>query len=66
MEPDEPMMKRYQVIRENVGMGNQVALNVHASRLGYGVMVVDTFKDNKVIFLTDGQYKKAVERGEAE
>lgn len=56
-------MKRYQVIRAADG---QNAMNCTAGQLGPGVLVVDTFKDNKVVFLVDGQHKKATEKGEVE
>lgn len=60
------MDKRYQVIRDNVGMGNKVALNVHGGALGYGVLAIDTFKDNQVVFLSDKEHKEKTERGEVE
>lgn len=55
-------MKRYQVLRDHEGD----AANVGTSALGFGTLVVDTFDENRVKFMTDAEYAKARERGEVE
>ena len=55
-------MKRYQVIRDEEGH----AANVGLSAFGFGVLVVDTFDENRVKFMADAEYVKARERGEVE
>ena len=62
-------MKRFQVLRRQHGgaqSGAEQAENVMTESLGHGVLVVDTFKDGQVVFITDAEYVKAQRRGDVE
>lgn len=56
-------MKRFQVIRKQ---SEALAANVTLYDLGSGVLVVDTFKDNAVVFIPDDEFVKKQQRGEVE